>query len=706
MKHQGTAGLSAPQDEYWAAVQDREEFGGYLEARIRRYYDDLERTGRSEVWKRATNIFYGRDSEGGWKSSAAITHGGEQGELALIAANEFRSLLTHTLVLVIGSRPGFQCRAMNNQVKSREQADLAEGLLEWSMDEYGIEAKTEEGMAKVLRYGDADLEVVWDHSLGAPYTAEFARDQETGEEHGRIIRQGDIRATLYHPIDVARDPSATRKEDVTWKAMRRRLNRWDVAAEHPEHREAILGAPADPLPGSHLLNEHAQREDPDRVSVWEFYHDRTPALPQGRHCRMVGDTIIYDGALRYQRIPVISFCPEPEEGTPFGSSSSWDLMGLQDAVDAALGAVLTNHENAAVMNYWTPPGSGLEVTQLAGGMNLLESDEEPRALNHLEIKAESFQFIELLTQTMQRIRGLSDFARGNVQGSSGEHAALLHSMTMQYNSGLQRGYGEALREIGQHLIELWQEFATTERTAEIAGADKIPLLRSFKGSDIAEVRRVAVDIGEASAMSKPQRIAFADRLLQAGVIEKPEDYLQVVSTGRLEHILDPADSHRRGIDRENELLLRGQAAEVMITDNHLGHVAAHASLLDEPAVRADPDAVEIILAHCRRHFDVWRKASHDDPDMLLVAGRNAYGPNKPHPMHPAVLAMAQQAAAGMPGANPAPPPPGPDAGPPPDANPGAASGPVEGGPPSLPDMPSMPGAPNNAQYDPETGGLA
>ena len=291
---------------------------------------------------------------------------------------------------------------------------------------------------------------------------------------------------------------------------------------------------------------------------------------------------------------------------------------------------------------------------------------------------------------MQRLRGQSDFSRGTTQGTSGEHAALLHSMVMQYNSGLHSGQARAYRELGQHVLEVWQRFATTERVAEIAGPRQDPLLQSFKGEDISDVRRVVVDIGSAAANTKAQKTVMADKLLAAGAIQDPRDYFQVLTTGQLEHMLDPVDAHRRGLDRENELLLRGEPVQVLKTDHHIDHITAHMSLLDEPAVRNDDEAVQRITAHVQLHNDIWRHVSQSEPDTLLFAGRG-----QPLPPHPSIAAMMGAPAPGGPAPNPGG---GPNPGPVPEAPPEA------GGQPSMPDMPTPPGQPSmGGSYDPASG---
>ena len=139
--------------EYWAAA-NIETLPDEMVRQCARYYEHVESTGRADLWRRSNRLFYGLDADGGWSNSAAVSYGGEQGELVLLRVNHYRSLLEHTLALVTGTRPAMLARAVNADSKSQAQAKIADGLLDFYMDEKHLEEHAVNAVRYILRFGE------------------------------------------------------------------------------------------------------------------------------------------------------------------------------------------------------------------------------------------------------------------------------------------------------------------------------------------------------------------------------------------------------------------------------------------------------------------------------------------------------------------------------------------------------------------------
>ena len=179
---------------------------------------------------------------------------------------------------------------------------------------------------------------------------------------------------------------------------------------------------------------------------------------------------------------------------------------------------------------------------------------------------------------------------------------------------------------------------------------------------------------------------IADQLLQRGMITDPRLYLEVIATGRLEPITASHEAQRRGIEAENQLLMRGETPRTLATDDHAYHVREHLALLAEPAIRDDDEATAVIMDHINSHHEIWLEASLNNPGLLMSLG---------HQISPAVGLQGgaptpsqapnpnrDQAAPNPSGVdgNPSPPPNG---SPPPEVN-----GQEAAAMPSLPENPS------------------
>lgn len=606
---------------YWATLPTQ-ELAAEVERKASAYYHALEGSGRLEVWRKAVQTYFGLDEYGEWKNSVAVTYGGEQGELSMIRVNEFRSLVRHTLVLITGSRPAFQARARNGDYTSRLQAQLAESLIDYYMDEEQLEDVAVQVAEYALLLGEGWYGLTWDFRAGDPVAVSLEVDEQ-GQPVEHTQYAGDVCAKALQPIEVIRDIQRPSAEDHDWIVVRHRVKRWDLIAQYPEHSEALRMADGQDM---HLLWRTSSRSltadrGEDFVTVYELFHARTPALPEGRYALIVGETVLQDTALPYDEIPVHPMMPATEIDTAFGYTTTWDLLPLQEALDSIMSAELTNQDAVGVINFWTSKLSDLSPRDLGGGLRVIESDEKPEILDHGSRGDAGMKLLDQVRDFMQSLRGINDTARGNPDPNvkSGAMAALLHTMASQYNSGEQRCYGRLLERVATALIRLLQTFADHPRLVEITGKTKAPALREFTGADLASVHRVAVDLGNAMTRTAAGKQELANQLVASFPDAiTPEQYLEVMATGRLDPVYDAPRAKRNLVAQENEALLEGRDVKSMVTDDHQLHIQEHAALLADPEIRFQDDVVQRVVAHIMEHKQQWMGA---DPVILEATGQ-------------------------------------------------------------------------------------
>ena len=670
-------------DEYWASVETSDLADAAWE-QAERYYKACDESGQRHLWERAVRTYYGLDGNGGWKSSVAVQSGGEQGELVGYRVNDFGSLCRYIHTLITGNRPVLEARAANDDPDSYEQTILARGLLEYYWQKKRIEASMVQAAMWSLYWGEGWHLQYWDVFGGQPY----GQDDE-----GRVIYEGDVRAVPLRAIDVIRDPDARFEGDARpkWMIARVKENRYELAARYPQHAQAILDAEtvhaADKR--ARLSTPASRSSDSDEIYYYLLFHERSVVLPAGRHAIMVGDAVVYDGPLPYRSIPLYEIMPGVQEQSCWGHTHMWDALSPQECLDAAASTIQTNYDAFGVVNILSRQGSIVHTSDLAGGLRNVEymGDTKPETLNLLPASKEGMDIAQFSRKNMEMISGVNETARGVSSPSteSGAHAALLQAMSVQSNSGLHAGYGRAVERAGQGLLEMLQDFVSNERTAEIVGKDRMPRMQQWTGKSIEKVASVHVEIAPAISQTIAHKRDMADKFLEQGFIQSPDEYAQVIATGRLEPIYSDDRDEWRAINAENEVLSQGQEVPALITDRHTMHIRGHRQELSDPRIRLNPGLREAVLAHIEQHL-MLREQS--DPDLLAIIG-------EPPP-------------AGGPPPGPEGPPPGPE-GPPPGPPPG---GPEEGGQPAVipaleaqgaggEGMPNLPTMPTNPGMDPE-----
>lgn len=673
-------------DTYFA-LRDAEDTTETILSRATDYYKRMTTNRYLEKIQKMWKFYHGCFLEGQGPGHE-VSFLGEQGELVHLPVNHFRNLARHIFVMVTSNRPIMEARAVNTDYKSLAQAYLATGILEYYMREKGLEACLKKAVELAIVQGAGFVKLSWNATAGEAY--DF--DETTGE----FNYEGDLEFTNLSPLDVIVDGT---KEtwDNDWINVRTFKNKYDLIAKYPEHAEKLhkLATKSDTEIYRTGMMSNDQTDD---VPVFEFYHRRTESLPEGRYILYcASDIILIDTKLPYRQIPIFRVSPSDILGTPYGYTPMFDIFPIQEAINSTVSAIMTNQNAFAVQSLFVEEGSGLSVNSIGDGMTIYEGRKKPEPLQLTATPQETFTFLETLVQHAETISGVNSVARGNPEASlkSGTALALVQSMALQFMSELQQNYVKLIEDTGSGVIEILKDFANAPRIVAIVGKNNRTSLKEFTGSEIASIKRIYVDVGNPLSRSIAGRVQMADQLLQMNLLKSPEQYFNVLNTGKLETLYEGDQQQLLLIKQENEWFLDGKNPLVVPTDSHSLHIKEHSSVLGDPELRQDPTLARNVMDHIQMHLDALEQT---DPRLLQIVGQTPIPP----------LGMPGQPPVGQEGAPPpeggqqeAPPMQGglPEMIPPP-----GQSGPVKGGSVEAPggeNLPNMPKVPAELLPNPE-----
>lgn len=659
-------------NQYFAAMESGQGFLDALNTRVRKWDEWLDSSGVGQRWARVMKVYHGIRPDQGESviNSGRLLKVGKQGELTYLSSNHFRNLVQHQYVLVTSNRPAWKARAANSDHKSQVQAQLGDGVLDYYLRDKQLETNVKSPVESTLLFGEGHTFQVWNPALGEPYV--------TDPQTGRVVKEGDVDTWNPLPPDVIRDPAARKLALSPWRIVRFHPNKYELAERFPDQAEKILSSRPDVYESSRLRSDPTEQEECDHIPAFWLVHDRTDTLPKGRMTLFVNDAILLDGPLAYKRLPLYTMMPAPIPNMPVGYTPAFDALPIQEAINILGSSILSNQKAFAVQNVWTKPSGNLSVTQLAGGLNLLESEEKPEALQLCQTPAEVFNFRSELIGEMETIMGINAVVRGQPEANlkSGNALALVASQAVQFMSGLQGEYNLLMEALGAGTLRLLRQYAKSKRVANIIGIKNQSYQKEWTGSDLGAVDGVIVEQAPAISKTTAGNVQIADNLMQHGMLKNPQEYLQVVRTGNLDPLVEDDSAQLLLIRRENEALIAGKTVRVIVSEQHAAHAMGHLATLNSPEAKEDPGLADRVLAHVQEHLNAWRSAS---PEILMLTGQQP-----PPPMMPPGMPMQ-----GGPGALGTPAPQGQGA--PPMQNPQAPA-------PGMPAMPSLPqGAPEQAQ---------
>lgn len=609
--------------QYFAA-QSPDKVTDVLLGKANEWQNNLQSNGYIEKLKSAYYAYYGAyysDTASGHQ----ITFGGEQGELVNLPVNHYRNIAQHILVMTTSNRPAMEAKAVNTDYKSSIQTALANSILEYYLREKKLENYLKEAVETAIALGAGFIKMEWDASKGEPV--------DYNEDTSTIIYEGDIAFSNLSPFDVVFDGSKEHQNH-DWVLIRTWKNKYDLAAKYPEYYDEIIKLATKSDTDKFHLGVTNLVDSTDDVAVYEFYHKRTECMSDGRYLLFLSETIVLqDLPMPYRTLPIFRIAPSNILGTPHGYTPMFDLLPLQEMLNACFSTISTNISAFGVQNILNPRGSDIAVNALQGGLNIIDYNAnaagggKPEPLELCATPKEVYDFINILTQTMETLSGVNGVARGNPEASlkSGTALALVQSMALQFMSGLQESYVQLIEEIGSSIIKILQDYATSPRLVTIAGKSNRNYMKEFSSRDISNISRVAVQVGNPMAMTTAGRVQMAQELIQYGEIS-PKQYVNILHTGNLDDLTDQTFHENLLMRAENEAIMDGENPPVTIVDNHKEHIEYHKGLLGDPDLRKDEGLVQRVTQHIQAHINQLRTG---DPALLMLLGQQPLPPPAP-----------------------------------------------------------------------------
>jgi hypothetical protein len=597
------------------AASPKDSIASACRKKVDNYYQFLRQSRLLELWQRAYENYYKASLHGG-----NISHIGDNGEYAALYVNHYRNIMQNLLNLTVSQRPNWQARATNTDFKSQVQAKLANGLLDYYMREKRLERNIREVVEDAIAIcGEAFIHVKWDSNSGEEYGT---------NENGAIVRNGDVDYSVITSPNLIRDPALKSFDDRNWVIIRSYVNKYKLASEYPELADEITALNYDYQNQIDDILDFDYNNiflsNTDLIPMFEFYHEDNSALEGGRYvCYLSNDLVLIDSPLPYREIPVYRLTSGNIHGMPFGYTVGFDLLPIQKAINNLYSTIQTNQEVFGVQNILMPQGSNIGLEELGGGLNILEyipALGKPEAFNPVASPAELFAHLKTLENIMETLSGVNSVIRGQPEASlkSGAALALIASQAYQTSLLLQASYVQLLEDVGTCTINILKDFASVPRVAMIAGLSNRSYMKEFVGDDLSEINRVLVDVGNPLANSVPGRLELATNYMAIDPAFR-DQYAQIISTGRLEPVVEGQSAELLLIKAENEKLQEGTYVQAIITDNHALHIREHKPVLSSPESRQQPEIVKAALEHLQEHIDLMRNG---DPDLLQLTGTN------------------------------------------------------------------------------------
>jgi hypothetical protein len=665
----------APEDNglpvYFANMHGA-ELATELMERVENYYTYVQTEGIFSKIEAAYDCYRGKAFSSVPGNSAELTKTGSRDEIVRMRVNHWRNIVLHQTSLATNELPVPKAICTNTDHRTIGQAQLGDGINDHYRRKLDLDEVFREASRGAIKYGSYYMLREWDVGLG-----ESAPTATSGFN-------GDFRVRLVHPLDVVIDPYLDNYKDCQWWIVRTWISKFELAAAYPQLAEKLLSLDTKEDEWRRY-RIGAARVETDLVAVYQLLHNKTAAVPEGRHFIFCDeDIVLHDDTLAYRKARIYRINPDTVDGTPFGDTVMFDLLSIQEAIDHLYSIVVTNQKTFGLQVVMEPEGANLTIKFLGQGLARLKylpvNGQKPEVLSFLSTPKEIFEFIRQLEMVMETLSAINAVTRGNAPTNleTGSALALIESRAHAFLAGLMKGLKSVIQDFYHGMLEDFQDFATIEHKIVVSGQSNQFTVQSLTGEDIKDLSMVEMEAVNPAFATYAAKMDAADKLLAQNLIT-PQQYMAIRKTGNLDLGSERPDKENQLIRKENELLEQGQPAPMpAITDQHLQHIQEHSCVIADPLVRASrPDIIQATLDHLTAHIQLLATPMPILQNLLLATGQT---PLLLPPMPP------EQAAGGS-----APKPPGHEK--------------QAGEMPSQPNLPQMPkNSPQAGEnYNPATG---
>lgn len=627
--------------------------------------------GMAQVWNRNLEIYY--------KNALCdvLDFVGHQGELVSMSIPQARSLTRQTIAIVCKQKLNFKALSRASDYSSMASGRIAEALANQLVRKQKLDSKKDLLAEQAYVLGQAFWHVEWDSEAGesvapkqptmnqampfAPPIAPEVGAQMTGmpqqpqigqldptmAPNGPIqapmmpdVKSGEVKISVIMPQYVYYDWNVSHWDELNWVAVGERVNRYDLIAQHPELEDEIRKLPKfDRTAQSLTINSRfgaPHEEDNDLVLIFKYYHKPTPAVPFGRMMILGSETcVFYDGSNPYESLPVVSVIPEKMPDYLLGYPQFSNLAPAQEMLDHNFSVVASNQTTFGVQTILNPRGSNIDITQINGMQwvdftpQSIDGGGKPEPLQLTRTAPELINMLDVYKGNMAELANISGALRGTPPAgiTAGNALATLTANSIEFLTAFSQSVYSSIEDVMTLSVKFYRMFGAENQIVSVADG-KTMYAQEFKNSDLATFDRVTLDVTNPTMATYGGRQNDAEQLLAQGLISDIGTFFRIkegapVSTA-YEMVLDESNL----IQKENDDLMDGVECPVLFTDNHKMHIAHHQALLNNPEIRRNGQALQIILNHVEQHQQLMQQ------QMMGQAPQGAPGQAPPPPGAP------------------------------------------------------------------------
>ena len=498
-------------------------------------------------------------------------------------------------------RPTVAVRPCGAEEKDVYNAKLTKNILSIFASRHKLaEAITEASIWSEVT-GTAFYKVVWNSEAG----------EVVGEDEGKSICLGDVNLHVCSPFEIFPDSAAHTKVSDCESIIHARaipagrvkdMFGIDVEGVDLDTYSFDQGTSSITFSGKSNVQKLSRMVKHDHVLVLEYYEKSTRDNPKGKFVIVAGDKLVFDGEVPYvgagaleRCYPFVKQVSNAQIGCFWGVSVIERCIPIQRAYNAiknrkhefltrlACGVLAVEDGSVDIDN--------LEEDGLAPGKIVVyrNGSTPPRFLDEGSIPSDfSYEEDKLLSEFIT-VSGVSELMRDSAVPSSVSSGTALSLLIEQDETRLSVSaeyIRSAVKEIAEHVVRLYKQFASTKRLSRVIDENGDIELYYWNNSDIQDEEIILESDNELSE-SPAQRKSLLLELYRAGLFAGSDGKVDARTRNKIlvglgfnsyDNIQDISALHIKRATKEN-LALSSESLMPLDIDDHELHIAEHSKFL-------------------------------------------------------------------------------------------------------------------------------
>lgn len=378
----------------------------------------------------------------------------------------------------------------------------------------------------------------------------------------------------------------------------------------------------------------------DSEHVITYFERKSRRYPDGRLIIIIGDVLVYYGALPYDEIPITAIKCKPVAGCFYGKSVIEEMIPLQRAYNGCVNKIHDYIKYAVSNTMLVPEGSidpeELEAVGIEPGKIIAYKPEKGdiKPLQNGELPSEVINERNTLAKDMEYVSGTSQLMvtgqtpSGVTSGTAIENLRQIDSTRLSLTA---ENIRDGVRSISIQWLHILKKYATSYRIASVSGKDNMGSIVTWCCEDI---NSFDVQFDTENKLENSDEVMF-ERFMQAwqmGLLiddsgQVPREIRQYAlerfKIGDFREMMSLGEQQRTNARNENSMFDRGIIPKIDEFDDHEIHIDEHLRYVLQMDFRLyerkNPEYAKLFREHINQHKAIIQQRIQEQQAAMMMA---------------------------------------------------------------------------------------